>query len=172
VSDQIQELLDKEAIRSVLYRLCRAVDRRDKELMVSCYHPDATEDHGAFLGDAADFCALASQSEGGFYLRMHHNIGTINIELKADLAESEAYFCASGPLATPAEDGSTQVRGIYGRYIDRFERRNGEWRIAQRIVVKDWTDIRTVCDPLEQYPLSEYGPTDIAYTRLSPRLGV
>ena len=138
--------------------------------MESCYHPGAQEDHGAICGDAATFCELASR-DGGLYTRMHHNIGTINIELAGDIAHSEAYVCASGPLIAAAEDGSTQSRSIYARYIDRFERRNGEWRIMQRIVVKDWTDVRTVCDPQEDYPLSQYGPSDIAYTRLSPRLG-
>ena len=59
------------------------------------------------------------------------------IELDGDIAHSEAYVCAGGPLVAPAANGGTQVRVIYGRYIDRFEKRNGEWRIVQRIVVKD-----------------------------------
>ena len=26
----------------------------------------------------------------------------------------------------------------FGRYIDRFEKRNGEWRMARRVVAFDW----------------------------------
>lgn len=169
MSDALQDLLDKEAIRTILYRLCRALDRRDRELMDSCYHPGATEDHGAICGDAEEFRRLATEGEG-IYVRMHHNLGTINIELKGDVAETEAYVCASGPLIAPAPDGSLQSRTIYARYIDRFERRDGEWRIARRIVVKDWTDLRTITDPEEEYPLSAWGKADIVYTRISPRL--
>ena len=31
-----------------------------------------------------------------------------------------------------------------GRYVDRLERRNGEWRIAYRTVMFDWTRIEPV----------------------------
>jgi ketosteroid isomerase-like protein len=169
MSDAIQQLIDKEAICSVIYRLARAVDRRDLAQLQSCYHHDALEDHGAYVGSAAKFCELAS-TPPGIYERMHHNVGTIHIELDGDMARSEAYVCASGRLIAPGADGSVQSRSIYARYIDRFERRDGEWRIAQRIVVKDWTDVRAITDPDEDYPLSRNGPEDISYTHVSPRL--
>ena len=31
---------------------------------------------------------------------------------------------------------------LCGRYVDRFERRHGEWRIAARTVVYDWIEER------------------------------
>ena len=167
---KLQALLDKEDIREILYRYCRACDRADRALLESCYHPGAIEDHGAFFGDAADFAANLVTNSARLYQRVNHMVGTINIELDGDVAHVEAYVCAGGPLVAPAADGGTQVRVIYGRYIDRFEMRNGEWRIAQRIVVKDWTDVRTVHDPAEEYALSQYGFTDPAYTRTSPRI--
>jgi hypothetical protein len=170
MTDPIQALLDKEAIREVIYRYCRACDRADGALLHSCYHPAAIEDHGAFFGKAADFADNLVRNASRLYQRVHHNVGTINIALDGDVAESEAYVQASGPLVAPDENGRTQVRSIYARYIDRFERRDGEWRIAVRIVVKDWTDIRSVSDPAEDYPLSQYGFGDPVYTRTSPRL--
>jgi hypothetical protein len=167
---KLQAMLDKEEIREILYRYCRACDRADRALLESCYHPGAIEDHGAFFGEAAAFAANLVGNASRLYRRMGHMVSTINIELDGDVAYSEAYVCAGGPLVAPADDGGTQVRVIHGRYIDRFERRDGEWRIAQRIVVKDWTDIRTVHDPVEDYALSQYGLADPAYTRTSPRL--
>ena len=170
MADPIKDLLDREAIRNAIHRLAGAVDRRDAKRMESCYHPDAMEDHGAFCGDVATFIGLCTGPGSGIYQRMHHNIGTINIELDGDVANAEAYVCASGPLIEPAADGSTQSRSIYASYIDRFERRNGEWRIARRIVVKDWTDVRPIHDPAEAYPLSQFWPDDTLYTQFSPRL--
>jgi SnoaL-like domain len=167
--DAIQNLIDREAIRCVIHRLARAVDRRDRAQLESCYHPDAMEDHGALVGTAARFCELAS-TPPGIYERMHHNVGTIHIELDGDVARSEAYVCASGRLIERAADGAVRTRSIYARYVDRFERRQGEWRIAQRIVVKDWTDVRAVTDPDEDYPLGQNGLDDIGYTHVSPRL--
>ena len=43
-----------EAIRQAALRYCRGVDRLDAELMRSAYHDDATDDHGVFVGSAAD----------------------------------------------------------------------------------------------------------------------
>lgn len=42
-NSKLQELLDKQAITEVLHQYCRGADRCDEELMMSCYHPDATD---------------------------------------------------------------------------------------------------------------------------------
>jgi hypothetical protein len=55
LQQSLRELLDREAIRTVLYDYCRAVDRGDAELMKSCYHADGTDDHGFFSGGGWDF---------------------------------------------------------------------------------------------------------------------
>jgi hypothetical protein len=34
--------------------------------------------------------------------------------------------------------GEVREALVSGRYLDRFERRNDEWRIAERLVVHDW----------------------------------
>ena len=33
---------------------------------------------------------------------------------------------------------------VAGRYVDRFEKRDGEWRIAQRTGLYDWREFRVV----------------------------
>ena len=47
----LQALLDERAIRNVVLRYCRGVDRLDEDLVRSCYHPDASDEHGSFSGD-------------------------------------------------------------------------------------------------------------------------
>jgi len=32
---------------------------------------------------------------------------------------------------------------VGGRYIDRFEERNGEWRILARVVTMEWSEHRS-----------------------------
>ncbi len=35
-------------------------------------------------------------------------------------------------------DGSEHETFLAGRYVDRFEKRSDEWRVAARVVVYDW----------------------------------
>ena len=51
----LDDLIDREQIRDVIYRYARGVDRRDYELVRSCYHPNATDDHGSYKGDVDGF---------------------------------------------------------------------------------------------------------------------
>ena len=46
VSDNVQrlrELCDRQEILDCIHRYCRAVDRADRDLLVSVYHPDAID---------------------------------------------------------------------------------------------------------------------------------
>jgi hypothetical protein len=133
----LQQVLDREAIRECLARYCRGIDRADEEALRSAYWDDATDCHGAFQGSASGFIAqaLARLRQGG---RRVHQVNTICIELHGDVAAVEsAFFALQAPAATP-----TRQTLLCGRYLDRFERRGGAWRIAARTVVYDWIEER------------------------------
>jgi SnoaL-like domain len=51
----IRELLDRQAILDCIHRYTRGMDRHDKEMALSAYHPDAIDDHGLYCGVAKDF---------------------------------------------------------------------------------------------------------------------
>lgn len=51
--EDIQALLDERAIRAILMRYCRAVDRCDQEAIAACFHPDAVDDHGNWIVNGA-----------------------------------------------------------------------------------------------------------------------
>jgi hypothetical protein len=134
----LQALLDKDAIRDCLYRYARGVDRADEALLRSAYWPDAHDCHGAYRGGVDGFIAqaLPRLRAGG---RGVHQISNMLIELHGDLAAVESSFLAlQTTAAAPA-----QATFLCGRYLDRFERRGGEWRIADRTVVYDWIEERT-----------------------------
>ena len=134
----LQELMDKEAIRDCLYRYCRGIDRADEEVLRSAYWPDAHDRHGAYVGDIDGFLAqaLPRLRSGG---RGVHQISNILIELYGDIAAVESSFLAlQVNAATPAHEIF-----LCGRYLDRFEKREGQWRVADRTVVYDWIEERT-----------------------------
>ncbi|WP_158812576.1 nuclear transport factor 2 family protein [Methylocapsa sp. S129] len=131
----VQALLDKDAIRECLFRYCRGIDRQDEEALRASYWPDATDRHGPYSGSAEGFIAWAlaalKKSE-----RSVHMIGNIAIALSGSVAAVESYFSAlqRGPDAS----GRNIEVFLAGRYVDRFEKRGDEWRVAARTVVYDW----------------------------------
>jgi hypothetical protein len=106
----VEELIARQEITDVLHRYCRAVDRQDPDLLRSVYHPDATDDHGVYSGPVDGLVAFMLND--GLEM-IHHAISNIVIERDGDVAKVECY-------------------------LDRVERRDGEWRIAHRHVVYDW----------------------------------
>lgn len=133
----IQQLLDKQAIAEVLYRRARAGDRSDAELAHGCYHPGATERHGEFDGLATEFIDVVSFTRprpGSPIKGMMHMITNILCEFgDADHAFVESYHVAWCQMT----DGTDAEIG--GRYLDRFERRDGRWAITHRDVIFDWS---------------------------------
>lgn len=132
---EIQALLDKQAITEVINLYLRAADRADIELLATCYHDDAWEDHGGvFNGPAKDYVAIMAKMlpKGGV---MNHLSTNILIELNGDSAKAEHYILA---YARMKKDGEKFDTLTLARAIDRFERRDDVWRIAKRTLVWEW----------------------------------
>jgi hypothetical protein len=130
-----EELADREAIRECLYRYSRGVDRLDADMLRSAYWPDAIDTHLEFKGNVEQFIAWAFPIMQGMDQTMHM-IGNILITIRGSRADVESYFYGYHRIAMP--DGrNVDVIGS-GRYLDRFERRGDEWRIAERLVMTDW----------------------------------
>ncbi|MCA9512242.1 MAG: nuclear transport factor 2 family protein, partial [Myxococcales bacterium] len=128
---------DAQAIRDVLARYWRGVDRRDAALVASTYHPDAFDDHGYYQGPVDGFVASLEPGVWGYFENTQHFAGQIDVELDGDArARVESYAEAHHVRSEP--DGARRDL-VYGlRYVDRFEKRGGEWRIAHRICAWDW----------------------------------
>jgi hypothetical protein len=141
----IAGLLDKQAIHEVVLRYCRGVDRRDAALVRDCYWPDATDDHaGAFSGPRDDFVDWVLHVVTRFTGTMHV-IANHLVELDSDdVASAEAYGVARHWGDPPDDPRRNFTTGF--RYLDRFERRSGEWRIAARTVALEWHQV-TVGSP-------------------------
>lgn len=140
---RIVELIDRERIRDCLYRYCRGVDRSDVESLRSAYWPDATDQHGVHNGSAEGFIEWAV-NYFPYLERSIHQLGNILIEFRDGGAAVETYWHAyqRGPRFN-ADGTMTPVQSVVlaGRYVDWFEQRDGEWRIARRVVVFDRSEV-------------------------------
>jgi hypothetical protein len=133
-SDQaaLRQLLDRQEIHDCLHRYTRGVDRLDRELLLSAYHADAIDDHGAFLGAPQEFADWALGYHRDHQKTTYHLILNHSCELDGDTAHGETYCVYIGVNRS----GTVDVIG--NRYIDRLERRDGRWAIARRVCVVEW----------------------------------
>jgi hypothetical protein len=129
------EMVDREAIRDVMMRYARAIDRIDAELLRSVYWPEATDNHGNYNGPVDGFIDWVIPGLGRMDQTMHM-LGNIHIEIFGSQAAVESYFQAYHRMVR--DDGSRFDAVIAGRYVDRMEKRAGEWRIARRELAYDW----------------------------------
>jgi len=133
---RIQTLLDKQAITDVINLYLRGADRADIPLIADAYHADAIEDHGGvYHGPASDYVALMAKMlpKGGL---MNHLATNIVIEVDGDVARAEHYILA---FARMKERGGDKFDTLtLARAVDRFERRDGVWKIALRRLAWEW----------------------------------
>ncbi len=126
----------ERAIRRRLQDYCRGIDRADAELVASVYFLDATDDHGAFKGLGADFARYATEALRTRFEATQHTIGEPTIDfVDATTAHVETYVHA---IHRGRNAEGTFLERFGGRYVDRFERRNDEWKIADRLVIHEW----------------------------------
>jgi 3-phenylpropionate/cinnamic acid dioxygenase small subunit len=139
-------LRDEAEIRRLLITLSDAGDRYDAERAISCFHPDAIDEHGhLYQGLASDFIRWGMDpNRSGAATRIQHALSNMRIEVHGDVAASQTYVLATH-VKTEA-DGETYIVWFGGRYLDRLERREGQWKIAYRRVIMDW-DLRVPYQP-------------------------
>ncbi|HTX27260.1 MAG TPA: nuclear transport factor 2 family protein [Streptosporangiaceae bacterium] len=142
----IRTLLDKAQIHEALMRYSRGVDRGDGELVMSVFAPDATLDYGR--GPMAP-AALAEGITKMTATGAMHFIGNEYVEVDGETAYSETYFISYATV-TGEEAPATRSRG--GRYLDRFDRRDGEWKITRRVLVDEWSRLDELPAPIAPPP--------------------
>jgi hypothetical protein len=141
----LEHLLAKDAIADAAKRYCRGIDRCDAELVKSAYHPDAYDDHGNFKGNAWEFADYATKALRARYKGTMHAITnhTIDVDVAAGTGSGETYTMAFH-FRTGDDGGPDVVDAWWGRYVDKYECRDGDWRISHRVCVHGWTMQMTV----------------------------
>lgn len=130
-----QQLMARVEILDVLARYARGCDRGDGQLLKSCYHNDAIEEHaGNFTGNAHEYVDVAIPR----ILKMdamQHLLGSSHIDFEDDGARVETNVWTFLRISV---NGVTTDTLTGGRLYDRFEFRDNHWKIAHRRTILDW----------------------------------
>ena len=130
---RLELLAERQDILDCLNRFSRGLDRFDRELFLSAFHPDATIAAGVFVGPPVPLYDWASAMHGQGQIATHHNLLNHSCEIAGDTAHTETYYLFVGRN----RDETNWIAG--GRYIDRLERRDGVWKIALRTNAIEWS---------------------------------
>lgn len=134
----LQELAAKQAIGEALHNYCRGLDRMDRELCESVWHPGGTADYGApmYQGTGTGFLDWVWVAHEGF-ARHSHMVSNflIEVDVAAGTAISESYVEVW--LRTRPNDGVVLDMVGRGRYVDRWSQKDGRWAIDHRHYVDD-----------------------------------
>jgi SnoaL-like domain len=149
IPTDLQRLADRIAIQETLYRYARGIDRRNWDFLASAFHPGASIHQGDFKGSIEEMIESVKARHAAIE-QSAHLMTNILVEFDgADGAVVETYYLAylrndalpaivrTALLGGGAPDaGKIDMRSL-GRYIDRFERRDGHWRIAKRVCIAE-----------------------------------
>lgn len=135
----LEELSARAEIHDVLLRYARGLDRPEMSLVRSCFHDDAEVAFPKSLsqGSIDDFMRFISKEMYRFVRTMHF-LGNSLIEFDGPrIAHVETYLEADHQGSDTHHWKNDMVR-LWGRYLDRFEERDGGWKIARRRLTVDW----------------------------------
>ena len=140
---------DRADLHALSVRYASAVDRRDVELFLSVFTPDAAllifdpSDSGQPTGERRGREQLAKVPELiKRYSSTYHLVGNATYEVRGDEARGEVY-CMAHHL-TRRDDGDSDYV-MFIRYVDAYIRvADRAWLIAERRLLVDWTETRPV----------------------------
>jgi SnoaL-like domain len=132
---RLRELLDRQAIRDVLAVASRGIDRVAPDILRTAYHEKSIDYHGGFVGSGTEF-ADSPGRQSPDSLTSHHSLGQSLIDVDGTVAFAETYFVMNYERFARKRN---EVRAgmMIGRYLDRLDKIEGEWRITVRKVLID-----------------------------------
>ena len=139
---RLQELLDHHDIRQLLATYCHGCDRADEVEMASVYLEDSWDDHGKRKMPGRRFSIETVDETIATTSVCSHQLGQSLIKVDGDTAGAETYFIAT--VLYPDRGEGEILNQLGGRYVDTMHREAGEWRIKQRLCVREWSISRPI----------------------------
>lgn len=157
---QVQELMDKEAIRQQIATYCRAMDRMDTELAKTVFHRNSTVDYGAFKGSGWAFADNAPKFQSTLVGYLHGAL-TISIWLRSGTTARSEYY-GDTTMRARLPDGNVQDRRALVRYVDDWVKEDDRWQIMRRRMLSELDQLQPPRPPGAE-PAGRRDRTDPSY---------
>ncbi len=123
------------ALQHLVTAYGHGIDRRDYDLLRSLYHDGAIDDHSPYYcGPASGYIDWLPDMLATWSATSHTMLSTLFL-LDGDQAEG----IISARAWHRTADGAREFIA-WGRYADRYEKREGIWRFSHRFFVLDSTE--------------------------------
>lgn len=146
----LTDLIAKQEITDVLHRYCQGCDHSDEEILRGVFHEDCITDHAGWRGKSQDWVTMALQWLSN-RVAVTHIVTNPYVQLYGERAIMNCHFIGYNRVPT-ADSNMLEESLVKGRYIDRFEKRNGVWKIAHRIGIHDLEQVRVVPTSVNDIP--------------------
>lgn len=141
---------EKLALRDLADRYALAVDTKDSAALTALFWPEGTivtysttePDTASGRLEGHDAIAGIRQRMIDRYDRTFHLVSGAVHEVDGDEATGQVYCTAHHLKRYP--DGEIVDRVMFIHYQDRYARRDGQWRIVERVLRVPWIERRTL----------------------------
>jgi len=137
-------------LNQLAYRYAAAVDACDVDAFLGVFHPGARlrsyhPDTEAPFADLTGHEQLASipNTMRGMYRHTAHMMTNHLVDVDGDSASGQV-LCTARHLSNDSDQPNSM--NVIIRYIDRYERREGAWKIADRQIRFLWSELHEVTD--------------------------
>jgi len=131
--ERVDQLESRAVMRDLVTDYCLGFDRRDWNTFIAIWHDDAVWDIGPPFGTFSgheEIKQAVYEILYPFWRESHHL--TTNLHLSFSDADHAEGICNVDCMGASNEGNIVQM--VNATYIDKFERRNGVWKIARRKV--------------------------------------
>ena len=135
LTDTVDRLQDREAVRELCYDYCYTVDSGDWDAFIDLFTEDAhveyrREGHGTYEGHAGlrEFVKVAKDDRGFMVHMIHNPVVTMN----GDESKAYCYF------EIPVVDADGEALWLQGRYDLGCRRVDGTWKIARHVATYNY----------------------------------
>ena len=145
------EAADRLAIRELFDAYAHCADRRDAEGQKALFtddtvfavYMDGEGNEASYVLQGREALTPVFADLNRYEATMHFN-GQSTVTLEGDRATGESYTIAHHVFT---EEGTRKMMVAWLRYLDVFAKIDGSWYFAERKLILDWSEVRTITAP-------------------------